>query len=197
VTDPSSPGKIQKFRYKGPSMLPTFKPGQMLYIRPEQRAIKPGDVVVFQKENEYIVHRVVSVTPEGISTRGDNNPHGDPWLLTPDQVLGVVEKAEDWDKAHAVRGGKTALLQAKARWTLKTVCTRSLPWLGAPYRWLKAKGWVKKIWHPPVTQVQLQTNEGTMIKYVVRGKTVANWYPRQQRFLCRRPYDLVITPPTK
>jgi len=195
VSDPSSPEKIQKFRYNGPSMLPTFKPGQVLYIRPQERAIQPGDVVVFNRENEYIVHRVIAVTPEGISTRGDNNPQGDPWLLTPDQVLGVVEKAEDWDKTHAVSGGTPALLKAKTRWGIKALFTRSLPWLGAPYRWLKARRWAAKIWHPSITQIQLQTNEGVMIKYLVRGKTVATWYPRPGRFICRRPYDLVIFPP--
>jgi len=197
LIDPSSPEELTKFHYKGPSMLPTFKPGQVLYIRPQERAIKPGDVVVFSRGNEYIVHRVIAVNPEGISTRGDNNPHDDLWLLTPDQILGVVEKTEDWDKAHAVRGGTPALLKAKTRWGIKALFTRSLPWLGAPYRWLKARRWAAKFWHPSVTQIQLQTNEGVMIKYLVLGKTVATWYPRSGRFICRRPYDLVIFPPNQ
>jgi signal peptidase I len=176
-------------------MLPTFKPGQVLYIRPHERAIKPGDVVVFSRGNEYVVHRVIAISQDGISTRGDNNPYDDLWLLTPDQVLGVVEKAENWDKTRAVKGGTPALLKAKARWEFNALYTKSLPWMGAPYRWFKSIGWIHKVWHPQITRIQVHTSEGELIKYVVRGSTVATWYPQQNRFICRKPYDLVITSP--
>ncbi len=36
--------------------------------------MQPGDVVVYRKGDGYIVHRVHSVHPEGMYTRGDNNP---------------------------------------------------------------------------------------------------------------------------
>ena len=169
--DPGSPK--ERFRYTGSSMVPTFKPGQVLYIRPVSRDIQPGDVIVYHRGDDYVVHRVHSVQPDGMRTRGDNNPIEDESPVPLENVIGVVEKVDDWGDIRPVTGGKKGLWQAQARWELRALNNRILPWLGAPYRLIKARRWVSKVWHPRITRIQLQTTSGMVIKYVSNGKTVA------------------------
>ena len=183
-----------KFRYTGSSMLPTFKPGQVLYVRPMVESPRPGDVVVYKSGKQIIVHRVKALQANGFITRGDNNPRDDT-PIKPQQIIGIVKKVDDWGRPRSVMGGRRGLWLAQLRWILQALYTNSLPWLGAPYRWLKARRWAGRIWQPHITTVQLQTQDGPMIKYVVLGKTVATWQPELKRFLCRRPYDLIIFPP--
>jgi len=178
-------------------MLPTFKPGEVLYARPAGRALTPGDVIIYEQGGVRVVHRVVSVEPSGVKTRGDNNPSVDAWLIPFEEILGVVERAEDWKAACAVTGGRRGLWRAQARWRTKSLWQRSLPWLGAPYRWLKARRWVGRFWHPRVTLVRVYSEGGELVKYAVNGRTVATFDPASGRFICCRPYDLVIFPPGK
>lgn len=185
----------KKFRYRGLSMRSTFKPGQVLYMHPQAEGVQPGDVVVYRNGLEYIVHRVNSLQEDGIHTRGDNNPHEDEAPITSDQIIGVVEKVDDWGNSHAVTGGWKGLWLARLRWGTYSMFNKMLPWLGAPYRWLKAKRWVARFWHPRITIVHLQVENGIMVKYIVRGKTVATWQPKLSRFTYQRPYDLIIFPP--
>ena len=67
--------------YVGSSMYPTFKAPEIIYYVPyADRAVLPGDVVIFDNplEGNSVTHRVVSVTPGGIKTRGDNNSRPTP-----------------------------------------------------------------------------------------------------------------------
>jgi hypothetical protein len=182
----------KQFRYRGLSMRSTFKPGQVLYVRPEAEGVQPGDVVVYHQGEETIVHRVKSVQNTGIHTQGDNNLREDETPIPADQIIGVVEKVDDWGTFHPVASGRKGLWFARLRWGMRGMFHKMLPWLGAPYRWLKASRWVPHLWRPHITRIQLQTQNGILIKFVVRGKTVATWEPQRSRFTCRRPYDLII-----
>ena len=74
-------------------MTPTFHPGQVLHINPQISGIAPGDVIVFQKQDDkdHAVHRVIAVTENGYITRGDNNLITDMAPVLPDQVVGRVK----------------------------------------------------------------------------------------------------------
>ena len=194
--DNQNPGvNGKRFRYTGSSMVPTFKTGQVLYIRPVSRDIQAGDVIVYHKGDHYVVHRVHSVHSGGVRTRGDNNPMEDEAPIPLENVIGVVEKVDDWGDIRPVSGGKRGLWQARAYWSMRALYRKMLPWLGAPYRWLKKRRWVNRVWQPAITRIHLQTSSGMVIKYVSHGKTVATWKPEIGRFTCRKPYDLVIIPP--
>ena len=58
---------LDRFVYRGPSMAPTFRPGQVLHVYAEARDIAPGDVIVFHGQNGigHVVHRVISLSPDG------------------------------------------------------------------------------------------------------------------------------------
>jgi len=106
--------KNMEFFYQKTSMVPTFEPGELLRVSSiEAEKIRAGDIIVFHSpySGERVTHRVLRVTPLGLVTRGDNVMCGtDPWILTPDQIVGVVTHAGRDERRRAVRGGFRGLL---------------------------------------------------------------------------------------
>jgi len=183
------------FRYTGTSMKSTFRIGGVLYVRPDVQDAKPGDVVVYEQEGRYIVHRVLSVGEDGYITRGDDNRFADPTLIAHRQIIGRVELREHQGAIASVQGGSRGLWLAR----LSFVGRRLEPSLriafGWPYRLLKVSRIMPRIWRPAIQQIHLKTDAGTLVKYIYRQKTVAVWEASQRRFECRKPFDLVISPP--
>lgn len=184
-----------KFRYTGFSMRSTFKPGEVLYVRPESKKPLPGDVVVYRRGEEFVVHRVNYVTSVGFQTRGDNNPRDDEFPINKEQIVGIVESVDDGKKNRPVIGGRKGLINARMRWGFSAIFNWMHPVIGAPYRWLKSSRVLAKVWHPKIIQVKTNSSSGPMIKYIAGGKTVATWNPDLKLFQCKRLYDLVIFPP--
>ncbi len=173
----------------------TFEQGHVLYVRPESKKPQPGDVIVYRRGEEFVVHRVNSVTSEGIRTRGDNNFRFDEFPIDEKQIVGIVESVDDGKKTRPVTGGRKGLIIAHIRWDFSAVVNWMRPVIGAPYRWLKSSRLMVKFWHPKVVQVKTNSTSGPMIKYIAGGKTVATWIPDSNHFQCKRLYDLVIFPP--
>ena len=71
------------------SMVPTYLKGDMIVIQGTQD-IKVGDIVVYDSSlYKYpIIHRVIEISSDGISTKGDNNRIADPWTTPLDKVRG-------------------------------------------------------------------------------------------------------------
>ena len=88
IATPISIGK-----YRGESMVPVFKNGELLVLlkaKPAGIKIKKGMIVGYKdgKEKESIIHRVISVQEGKIITQGDNNPEPDKTISDSD-VIGV------------------------------------------------------------------------------------------------------------
>ncbi len=101
-------GTKKILNYTGPSMNPTLKVGDGMTVVPYgNRRIRVGDVVVFRspKQDHYVVHRVVSVDSQGIRTIGDNNDRIDPWVLSPDNIMGRVISARRKNRDVTIHGG--------------------------------------------------------------------------------------------
>ena len=64
-----------------------------------------------------------------------------------------------------------------------------------PYSGLRGSGLVPRLWQPTITRVYLAGGGDPVVKYVCSGQTVARWWPETDRFLCRKPYDLIISRP--
>jgi hypothetical protein len=80
------PGGIFFAAYVGPSMNPTLQEPEVMEIMPYcNRPMHAGDVIFFlpPEGDQPVVHRVVRVTPAGISTRGDNNAGTMPFSCSP------------------------------------------------------------------------------------------------------------------
>ena len=72
------------------SMEPTFSKGTLLIVK-ETDDIQTGDIVVYQSGSELIVHRVINIDKNQITTKGDANNAADP-VFDKTQIKGVVIK---------------------------------------------------------------------------------------------------------
>lgn len=195
--------------YRGSSMAGTFRPGEILILKPTDiKNIRPGDVVVYecqtQQEAEAVkhprngnppteaVHRVVSILPEGLVTRGDNNPGVDRELVTQDNLVGLVTHVERGRKQSVVFGGLAGLIHTRVLQSKRFLWKLFAHLGGGLYRKLRASGFVAKIWHPKFTKIILLTEEGLIVKYTFSSRSVASWMPKKERFICQKPFDLVL-----
>lgn len=77
------------------SMEPAISVGDLLLIR-EETNYKVGDIVVYQSGTTPIVHRIVSISDETVTTRGDaNNANDAPFPITAikGKVIAVIPVA--------------------------------------------------------------------------------------------------------
>ena len=70
------------------SMEPTFSKGSLLIVR-ESENVDIGDIVVYQSENSLVVHRIVGIHQNQITTEGDANNTPDP-AFDRNEIKGVV-----------------------------------------------------------------------------------------------------------
>lgn len=76
---------------RGGSMEPTIHAGSVELINRSAKSVSVGDVAAFHDPSGNLVtHRVVALSPEGISTRGDANKSADPIIRQPTSVDGRV-----------------------------------------------------------------------------------------------------------
>jgi signal peptidase I len=72
------------------SMEPAVHKADVLVIAPSDGTdLREGAVINFDRDGERILHRIVSVTPDGYGTAGDANNIPDSELVLPTQVHGV------------------------------------------------------------------------------------------------------------
>ncbi|MFC2172824.1 signal peptidase I [Acidobacteriota bacterium] len=108
--------------YKGSSMYPTLKPGDIMQVDPyNDGMIRRGDVIVFKcpEEDRQITHRVVSVDSRRIRTQGDNNSEVDPYHTNCQNILGRVNCIQRGTKYLAVPGGLRGNLHVGCLWFLR------------------------------------------------------------------------------
>ena len=96
---------------EGDSMRPLIRRGKdPVTIIPLNRALKKGDVVLFQGgQNRFVVHRVYRMKDAFVQTLGDNCYNPDPWMPL-ENVWGLV--------IRYTKNGKTHVLDADSarRW---------------------------------------------------------------------------------
>lgn len=187
-------GLKKGFIYSGSSMKPTFRPGQVLYVRPNVQDIQRGDVLVYKQHERFIVHRVLFTGTTGYITRGDNNRLVDVAPIPPDMVVGRVELAERQGAVSRVLGGRRGLLSARLHWVVMRLSSWFRYLFGWPYRFIKRNRILVGLWAPKFVTICLQTENGPLYKYIYHRKTIATWNPQSDAFQCRKPFDLVIFP---
>lgn len=106
--------------YVGPSMNPTLCEPEIMEIMPyDSRPVRVGDVAFFLSPESYqpVVHRILRVTPAGISTLGDNNTQEDNLPLHPKSIKGQVIAAWRGQKRRKIAGGLQGRLTSRwIRW---------------------------------------------------------------------------------
>ena len=71
---------------KSDSMKPVFKSGDIVFIgspgMPFVQDISPDRIVTFERNNELVTHRIVSIEGDTVYTKGDAQEEIDPWSVS-------------------------------------------------------------------------------------------------------------------
>ena len=82
------------YRNTGYSMIPLLRPKRdVIEIRPLTGRPKKYDVVLYKRDNKYILHRILRVLPDGYIIAGDHNTFIET-DVTDDMILGVMTKVQ-------------------------------------------------------------------------------------------------------
>jgi hypothetical protein len=183
--------------YMGQSMVFTFRPGDRLYLVPyERKKVRRGDVVVFllPGEDKRIVPRGVSVRPEGIRTKGDNNWHVDSFPLTPDRILGRVAYAQGKRFWRIVPGGAAGRLFALFVRTVHRAERKLVAWVYPLYRRMVEWGIFQR-WLPrwfSVRVISLKREEGDELQLLLGPLVIGRLRPSALRWQIRPPFRLLV-----
>lgn len=85
-------GKKLKFVVRGNSMYPFIKDGEVVNVEKAEK-IKTGDVIIFKREKELFVHRVILKVGNMCITKGDNSPFID-FPVRKEKIIAKVKKEE-------------------------------------------------------------------------------------------------------
>jgi hypothetical protein len=134
--------------YLGASMNPTLENLDVIQFYPYQDTpLQKGDVVVIQRYTDpgkIVIHRIVSVSPIGIRTQGDNCGTMDSWVLMPSEILGYVTSIRRKNQIIRIHRGRLGYQKFLHRRTIRAafiVCrtiaqylSQGLCHLGLPVR---------------------------------------------------------------
>lgn len=91
VRDSLLEGKSVRVSVKGESMLPFFRSGSTITLRPiEEGDIRKYNVVMADAGHAFVVHRIVKVGEESVTLFGDGNIKGTE-QVSRDKIYGVVD----------------------------------------------------------------------------------------------------------
>ncbi len=99
--------------YTGFSMYPTLRNLDILKISTfGKKELRRGDIIVFKTtdNSKMIVHRVISVTTDGVKTRGDNMMADDRLITLDCDIIGRVESINRKSKDTKIPGGSRGLV---------------------------------------------------------------------------------------
>ncbi len=185
----------------GTSMLPTLREPELLEVAPTHgRRPRVGDVLYFRSPQDgfMVVHRAVSVGPQGVRTRGDNCTGPDPWVLGADDILGRVVGARRGATRRTVAGGGAGRVAADSARIRRATDRAVSPWLHKAYTRAAVSGIPRAAWTrlaPPRLQPRVvHFGEGPLAtdKVVLGGREVARYDHIRRRWIIRRPYRLVV-----
>jgi signal peptidase I len=200
--------------YTGPSMNPTLREPDILWVEPYgKRRVRAGDVVCFEspEHDTNIVHRAISVRPSSlvpspsslaprpsspiaIRTQGDNNLLPDTRVLAPADLLGRVVAAQRGPQLRSIPGSHTGLMIA---WGLRL-------WKSI---WKVVAGIVSRVYQGTVRcgpfdfllpgglkprLVCFSGRDATVYKLLIRGRMVGLYDHSIKEWQIRRPLRLFI-----
>lgn len=183
--------------YSGSSMYPTLREPALLDVVPygDQSACI-GDVVYFcaTPGGRFFVHRIVRVTPAGISTRGDNNPDCDAFLLPCESIRGRVVAARVGCKRHTIAGGRKGQLLAYALRCRRMIRNLVIAGFDPVCQLVSSRGLLASVlpsqWQP---RIMVFRNRDTNRYLLFWGsRTIGQFDAQLCQWLIRRPFQLLI-----
>lgn len=183
--------------YVGPSMNPTLREPEVMEILPyNRRSLRVGDVAFFlpPKTDQPVVHRIVRVTPAGISTLGDNNTQNDTYLLQPTHIQGQVVAAWRGQKRRTIAGGLQGRLTS--RWfRSRRALDRSLsPLLHPLYQALSRWGLIARVlparFRPRV--VVFRAHGRDQFQLLLGRRIIGRYDDQRHQWHIQRPFQLLV-----
>lgn len=183
--------------YVGPSMNPTLREPEMMEIMPyDSRPLRVGDVAFFlsPEADRPVVHRIVRVTPAGISTLGDNNTQEDIFLLQPKDIKGQVKAAWRGQKRRKIAGGlQGRLTSRRLRW--RRVLDRGVSSLLHPlYHALSHCGLIARLLPAPFRPrvVVFQTQGRDQFQLLLGQRIIGRYDDQKRQWQIQRPFRLFV-----
>lgn len=183
--------------HKGASMAPALGRQDLLEIVPYGgRPVRRGDVVflLFAESRRLVVHRVVSVAPEGIRTRGDNARADDPWLLSPADITGQVVAVRRGDTRQPVAGGRAGLAMAgvmRRRFEAAERVTRAVqPIYRFVARWDVLRRLLPARFRPRI--VLYRRGQSCQAHILIDRRVIGRWDGPRRRWQIAQPFRLLI-----
>jgi hypothetical protein len=141
-----------------------------------------------------VVHRVMSVTAAGISTKGDGNRTVDPWVLPAHHLKGRVVAAQRGTQRRVVAGGRPGRRVERivrlGYWTWRLV--------GQPphrlYEYLVHQGPFDRLLprRQKPRQIRYQVRGRAFLKLVAAGREIGRYDNRRRAWQIKRPYRLFV-----
>jgi len=182
--------------YMGQSMVPTFTPGDLLYIQRDCKEIKTGDVIVFRAKGEEknITHRVISVDSKGIKTRGDNNNLPDSWFLMPEDITGKVIEAERNGVKRKVSGSTEGYIKGNILHILKKIKSYFIEIFRPLYLWLSEKNITYSILQKwgLLRMISIKKENKKELQLLLGGLVIGRLLPGRERWHIKRPFRLLV-----
>jgi len=193
----TEPSEARTVNYIGPSMNPILKSGDRLSIIPYNgKEVGRGDVIAFLPSggDSKIIHRVISVGPSGIRTRGDNSSHVDPWILRHDQILGRIVAAQRGNRWRRIFGGMVGRLLAVSVIAIHGVDSWVSFLLRPAYREFARAGIFIRLlpaqMRPRV--ISFDRGAGKELQLLMGGRVIGRWLPGKSGWQIRRPFRLFV-----
>lgn len=175
----------------------TFQPGDVLTVEAVSLSrVRTGDVVVFFRQRGggqcEIVHRVIRRVPGRLVTRGDAVGCEDVGMVGGDKLIGRVRLRMRNGRTKVVYGAWIGLCRGRWLHFYWRTRRRAVRAIQKPYAVLKASGIVPRLWKPEIFRVKLNSQDGSCIQHVWKNRIVGRFWPEENRFECRKPWDLFI-----
>ncbi len=186
----------ESITYVGSSMNPLFRDGDALTLVPCNGGLRRGDVIVFTPPGgeHMIVHRVVSVGPGGVRTRGDNCGSVDPWDLQPRDIAGRVVSLRRKRRQIPIPGGAAGRLQHSAVRLLRIGDYAFSNLFRGAYHRLARSRFSRRHLHGLLARRVITVNrpEGKELQLMVGNRLAGRLLPGQKSWTIWRPYLLFV-----
>lgn len=191
------PEKMFFAAYVGPSMNPTLREPEMMEIMPyDSRPLRVGDVVFSlpPQKDQPVVHRVVRVTPAGISTLGDNNTQEDTFLLQPKDISGRVVAVWRGQVRRVIAGGLQGRLKSRGlRW--RRALDRGVsPLLHPLYYAMSRRGVIAGLLPPPFRPrvIVFRARGRDQFQLLLGPRIIGRYDDRKRQWHIQRPFRLFV-----
>ena len=181
----------------GSSMNPTLSKWDILEIEScSHKRPKIGDIILFRAPHydNFVIHRIFEINPEGFKTKGDNSDRVDPWVLQQNDVFGRVIAAHQGDKRRKIAGGSIGRLTGLSCLIGRKTNGLMVKLLGPVYRSFCSSGILH--WLIPVRLTpQIATFESdinTSHKLLLGRRIIGSYDESLLRWQIRRPYRLFV-----